>query len=368
MEQSLTIKQFTLLIFTFTIGSSLLIAPAMVSVEANQDAWISMAIATGCGLLLNGVWLFLLSKYHYLSIYSVVEKVCGKWIGTILNLLLVFYSSYICALVVRDISDFLITYMIEETHPWLSQSMILLLVVYSASKGLTNIGRVNEFMTPLLVFAFLGGTALLLDKIDLSNLQPVLEQGWSPVWKGTYAPIGFPFLEVLVLSALITYVKPTKKVVRSFFVGLFFAGVILIIAVIAAIGEEGAFMIQRYTFPTYTVMRDISIGRVFERTEVFFGLLFMVGIFVKITICFLVGCHGLQHISKRSNYHAILIPLAVWIWAMSNFLNENIVEVIYFASTVWTLVAFTMYVIIVCILLWGIGRKKHQQKVSIRSK
>ena len=44
-------RQFAMLVFMFTAGSSLLLAPAMLATPAKQDAWLAGILGVGAGLL-----------------------------------------------------------------------------------------------------------------------------------------------------------------------------------------------------------------------------------------------------------------------------------------------------------------------------
>ncbi len=52
----LTVRQFSILVVLFTIGTSILLAPSLLFTRAKQDAWLAAILGLLAGLL--AVWLY----------------------------------------------------------------------------------------------------------------------------------------------------------------------------------------------------------------------------------------------------------------------------------------------------------------------
>lgn len=172
MSHKLNQWQMLLLTISFLVGSSLLLAPNLTSFYSKQDAWLSMIIALAAGLILNWLWIYLLSKYQYQSIFVIAEKAVGKWIGGLISLLVVFYALHLCSYVVRNVSNFMISSVLPDTNAWTFQMMLIIVSLYSCYYGLNNIARVNEFLNPIMGVLFLVSLLLTLNRFELHNLKP----------------------------------------------------------------------------------------------------------------------------------------------------------------------------------------------------
>ncbi|MBN3555530.1 endospore germination permease [Fictibacillus nanhaiensis] len=358
MNHTINRWQLVLIVISFIMGSSLLMAPNLTAFFSGQDAWISMLFAVIIGLVLNVIWILLLKRYHFRSIFRITEVAGGKVVGTILNIVIIFYALHLASYVVRNLSNFMISNVIPESSPWTFQIMIILLAVYSCFYGLNNIGRVNEFLTPFMILFFICSLALTTNQFRFSHLQPYFEQGFLKISQGAYTTTGFPFIEIILLGSVLTYVKNKDKLSKSYLAGILLGGSALILTVFIAVGVEGAYMVKRQSYPTYELMRDISIINIFERVEVIIGVVWIFGILVKIVICLFTALKGLQHLSKSSNYHPFLLPAGLLIWAMSNHIHNNTMEFTDFVGRNWTLWWFTLYMIVLLVLSLGILRKK----------
>jgi spore germination protein (amino acid permease) len=339
-------------------------APNLTAFFSNQDAWLSMILAVLIGLLLNLIWMYLLKRYQYRSIFRITEVAGGKWIGAVMNIAIIFYALHLAAYVTRNLSNFMISSVIPESSPWTFQIMILLLVLYSCYYGLNNIARVNEFLSPWMILLFIFSLFLTINQFKFYHLQPVFEQGLLKISQGAYTTTGFPFIEIILMGSLFTHVQNANKLLTKYIYGLMFGGLALVLTVVLAIGVEGPYMIKRQSYPTFEVMRDISLVNIFERIEVLIGVVWIVGILVKIVICFFAALKGLQHFSKHPNYHPFLIPCGILVWAMSNHLHPNVMDFTDFVGQNWTLWWFSLYVILCMLLVIGIVRKKDKNWVE----
>ncbi|MFG6495046.1 endospore germination permease [Fictibacillus sp. UD] len=366
MNHTINRWQLVLIVISFIMGSSLLMAPNLTAFFSAQDAWLSMILAVVIGLLLNIIWILILKRYGFRSIFRLTEVAGGKIVGTLLNIIIIFYALHLASYVVRNLSNFMISNVIPESSPWTFQFMILLLAIYSCFYGLNNIGRVNEFLTPFMILFFIGSLAITLNQFRFSHIQPVFEQGLLKISQGAYTTTGFPFIEIILMGSMLTYVKNKEKLAKNYLSGFLIGGIALIITVFAAVGVEGAYMVKRQSYPTYELMRDISVINIFERVEVIIGVVWIFGILVKIIVCLFTALKGLQHISKFSSYHPFLLPAGLLIWAMSNHLHPNSMEFTDFVGQNWTLWWFTLYLILLLVLGIGILRKKDIKKEQKR--
>jgi len=331
-------------------------APGTTTSFANQDAWISMILALIIGLILNVVWMMLLKSYDYKSIFFITERVSGKWLGTFINLLIVFYAIHLTAYIVRNLSNFMVINVIPDSHDWTYQLMIILLAVYSCYYGLTNMARVNEFLIPWMLLLFFITVCLIANQFEFDHLKPVFEQGYKSISQGAHGTLGFPFIEIILLGAVFTFVKQKEKLMKGYLFAIFFAGIILVLTVFLTVGIEGPYMVSRESYATFSMIRNIT------RIEIVIAIVWIFGILVKIVLCVFAALKGLQHISRHNSYNPFLLPVGILIWVMSNEIHENAIDFTDFVVKNWTLWWFTLYLILTLLMFIGIVLKMHKQK------
>lgn len=90
-------RQFMILVTLFSVGSFLLL-PKFIVEEAKQDAWISVIVLVGLGLLLAWLYKTLGGLFPNMTLVEYSEKILGRWIGKITSFLFFTYSLILCAI------------------------------------------------------------------------------------------------------------------------------------------------------------------------------------------------------------------------------------------------------------------------------
>ncbi|WP_198162669.1 GerAB/ArcD/ProY family transporter [Halobacillus mangrovi] len=360
MNIQLTKYQLFTVTTNFVIFSSILMAPALTVVAAKQDGWLSMLLALIIGLLLNFVYVLLLRKHQYPSLFSLIDRAAGKWMGTLLNIVLMFYALHLAAMVVRNLSNFIVSSVFPNAHPWTYQVLLIGLVAFTALHGVRNLFLLNELLSPLLFFIVGGSLLLIIKDFSFIELKPIFYTPFPSFFKGAYATLGFPFIEALLLGNFFHYVQRKKQLSVVYLSGLLFGGLTLVIAVLLIIGNDGAYIVARETYPTYSVLRDIEFTTIFERIEILIALAWITGLFFKTTVCFLVVMMGFKHLSNSKSYRPFIVPIAILIWAMSNHLHKTVMDFSNFVTSSWTLYWITLYCVLIIVFLIGFLRKKKQ--------
>ncbi|QHE51255.1 endospore germination permease [Pontibacillus sp. HMF3514] len=358
MKHTITHIQLFFITTNFIIGSSLLLAPITTGSVAYEDAWLSMILAVIAGLLFNLLILYLIKKNNYCSLFEIVDHAFGKWAGTIINFIIILFTIHLCALVVGNTDDFMVVIK-PDTSPQFYQTLMIALAMYSAVSGLKSLGKTNETMSILLYFAFAVSFILLLPNVDMNYFKPFLYRGWVPVIQGGYNTLGVPFLELILLSTLFTFVQDKRKIKTAYISGLLVGGGVLIAFVAFAIGAEGSYMIQRETYPTYALMRDIHFTAVFQRIEILIGIVWIFVLFAKIAVLFIIVMLGIQHLGRTLGYNAYIVPMAIIIWTVCNLTHENIIENTDFVGKSWTLYSFSIYLMAIFSMVVGFIRGKN---------
>ncbi|MBO1515443.1 GerAB/ArcD/ProY family transporter [Metabacillus bambusae] len=351
--------QFTILVFLFTTGSSLILVPSMLAAKAKQDAWLAGIFALAVGLLL--VWLYqtLGSLFPEMTLVEYIEKILGKWIGKAISLLFFTYPFVLGAFVLRNIGDFMTTQIMPETPIEAIHFVYLTIVMMGTRYGLETLARAGEILFPLFIVLFLFLVIFISPQIELEKIQPILEEGMKPVLQSAFLFIGFPFLELCIFLMIFPYVNHPKKAGKAFFMGTLMGGIVLIVLTALAILVEGADQTSRYLNPSYILAQKINIGNFVQRIEAIVAIMWFISIFFKLTICFYVSNLSLAQILKLKDYRVLVFPLGMIIYVLSLIVSPNIVYISTHVLDVWPLY-FSIFGLFIPLLLLGIAavRKK----------
>ncbi|WP_366923996.1 endospore germination permease [Metallumcola ferriviriculae] len=342
MGQEVNFNQVIYLIFGFITGSSVLLLPGL---EAENAAWIAVALGTLIGMLLIAFYLKLSSINEGADIIGVSIMRLGPVLGRAVALGYVWYFLHLGSLIVRDVTEFSTTVSFPQTPQVAIAIILLLLMVSLVRNGVEAMAKFTQVVVPvLLIFVFLLVT-LLLNKVNLSNLKP-----WFPVdlkmfAKAVFSTVSFPFAEAVVLTVLFPFTQINKKSMVLAVGTVAFSGLILVLANTITISTLGAFAFNA-TFPAFEAARNIEALNFVERVEVMSSITFLIGAMIKLSVCLFGASVGLAQIFKLSSYQSMVIPAAVLIGNMSILMYENLYQLITWSIDIYPYYALPFEILI----------------------
>lgn len=310
--------QFFILIIFFELGTALFLP---VGITAKQDIWLALLVGMAGGFCLYLVYYGLYSYYPEIPLTEYAQKILGKALGRILAFLYVLYFMYLAARVVRDFGELLVIIFFPDTPLFIVNFLLVLVIMYTVSKGIEVLARTGEILFPLVIFIFLSGLLLIsvTGIIQLENIKPVLEEGYLRVLKTAFTEtLYFPFGEVLVFAMILPYLNRPKKAKQT---GLFALGISgLVLALTKGINASvlGVNLVQRSDFPLLSAIQTIEVAGFLERLDIFFLLTTLITVFFKVSVYFyaaVTGAANLFAIKKSSQlvyqFGAVLLFLSI---------------------------------------------------------
>lgn len=370
MEQTkIAARQFMILVIMFIIGSSILLIPAALATHAEQDAWMSAIIGVVLGLCIIGILIALGNRFPTLNLIEVCMTLFGKWIGAAVSLLVVIHSFLLSVFMLRYIGDFMATQIMPETPVEAIHIVFILLVILASKYGLETLARSAEIFLPWVVGFLIVLTLFVLPQMDIENIRPVLQNGMSPVIKGTLPLIGIPYLELVLLMVVYPHVNETAKRGRAFLLGGTIGGTIIILITFLTLAVLGPYLTVRNIYPSFALTKQINIGQFLQRIEALLAIAWFLSIFYKTTLCFHVSAIGLSQILKLKRYHSVLVPLGFLCVTYATIVYPNIVYGIAFAGMIWTPYAAVFGLILPLLLLAvALIRRKGERRRRRKSK
>lgn len=354
------VRQFTVLVMIFTIGSSILVAPAGLASVAKQDAWIAAIL--GVGMSMFFVWLYntLGKQFPNRTLAEYSEQILGKWVGKTISLLFVSYFFILAALLLREIGDFMTTQIMPETPIQSIHIIFLGIVLMGTRLGLEPLTRASEIFFPWIIGLLFFLVIALTPEIEFQKMEPILEEGMKPVLRATFPFLGLPFLELVVFLMIFPYVNRTKEAEKAFFIGTLIGGIILILITMLTIFVLGSDFAARQLYPSYVLARKINIADFLQRVEAIMAGIWFLTIFFKLTICFYASALGLAQTLKLRDYRILTFPLGMILVVLSLVASPHIVYFHTFIKEIWTPYSLT-YGLFFPLILLGVTviRKKY---------
>ncbi len=311
MERSrISTKQLFVLILLFEMGSSIVVNLGM---QAKQDAWLAILLGTGTGVCMFLVYDHLCHQYDERPLTQYVRIIFGKYIGSLLALLYIFYFFYLAARVLRDFGDLLLSSTLEKTPMFVINGILMIVIGGAVYYGLEVIGRTGEIILPFMtLLALITAISISFSEIfHIENLLPVLEKGWKPVITAAFPlTVTFPFGETIVFSMILPYVSAKSHSRKTGLKAILISGLILTVTVVTNIAVLGVSQASSEQFPLLTTVGKINVGNFIQRVDAVALSALILGGFFKISIFFYAGVSGMKELFSIEKKKHILFLVA----------------------------------------------------------
>ncbi|MEK4523466.1 GerAB/ArcD/ProY family transporter [Psychrobacillus sp. FSL W7-1493] len=318
--------QLFILIVLFELGSALLVP---IAIEANQDAWLAIIMGMVGGLCLYLIYYGLFSYFPDIPPTEYIQKIIGSFLGKVFAFIYVLYFIYLSARVLRDFGEMLITSFYWQTPLFILNTLMVLLVIYTIRKGIEVLARTSELLFVLIFLLGISGLFLIAFSgiIQISNLEPVLEEGIMPVLKTTFTQtLYFPFGEVIIFAMILPYLNRPEKGKRIGLLAIGISGLILALVMAINVSVLGVNNITRSPFPLLSTIQTMEVAGFLERLDVYFILLAVIGVFFKMCLFFYASVVGTANLFKVKESARLAFPLGLAILILSITIASNFSE------------------------------------------
>lgn len=349
-------KQGICIMVLTIIGTSIII---VMGLDAKQDLWLANILS----ILMALPVIMIYSRLHYIfpgkDLFDILDFCFGKFIGKIISILYIWFAFHIGVLIISDFGYFINILSLHETPDVIPRMAIAILGIWAVKEGIEVLGRWAEFFTPIIILFISMIILLSIPNMNLDNIRPVLFNGIKPVLKGAFYSFAFPYAETILLTMFFADFKTRKSPYKVYIAGLIIGGIILVIFNLTNILVLGVNTMSRSYYPSYNVASRIHVGNIFQRLESISEIVFLLGGFIKMSICLLSVSKGISKLFGYNNYRFIVTPIALLMGTLSLSI-DSIIEVIEFASTVSPYYKFPFQVI-VPVVLWITAEIKKRQ-------
>jgi spore germination protein KB len=352
-------RQFMVLVFLYTIGTTILVIPSGLAATAKQDAWVGGIVGVAFGFIIIGINVALWRLFPNKTFVGISEAVLGKFFGKLVSLLYMFYSFLGAATVLFYVGNFFKTQLIPQTPIVFINGVFAMVVVMGVRLGLESITRTAELMLPWFILLFCVLVFSLAPEIKPINIQPVLESGAKPIIGSGLTFAATAYLPLIFLFAIIPSVQNPEKARKGIFAAALIGGFCVVLVTLLCVLVLGANITSRSMFPSYSLVKKINIGDFFQRIEAVMAGLWFITTYIKTTFYFYSSVLSFSETFRLKDYRSVTLPFGMILVVFSMVVYPDIVYMQDWDSTVFIPYILLMAFCIPLILLAaGLLKKK----------
>ena len=354
--------QSFIIIINIMIGTGIMGISRSVAEVSQQDAWISVFIN---GIFISFIMIIIvytISKFPQYNFLQYTSYLLSKPIGYLITLAFTLYGLLVVALVIRFLTEMVITWLLPNTPSWIINFVIALTTLYMTKNGATILARFNEVIVFMLIpFGLL--VFIALPQSSFINLRPIGGSGISNILKGIM-PSFFAFAGYEELLVYYPYISDKQRpIMKQSAIAVFIVGLFYTLTVMAHIALYGPQEIRQVLYPSINYLMAVEFPIV-ERMEIFYATFWTFTVLATIGIQYLASCILLQNIfstKKTSFFVYIVLPIVFTL----SLIPQDTTEVISFSEKIGKLnIFFGLLLPIILFLMYFIrgGKNKKYEK------
>ncbi|KJS12324.1 MAG: hypothetical protein JL56_12945 [Desulfotomaculum sp. BICA1-6] len=350
LEQGkISCTQTVYLLINLVGATAVVFLPAITAQDAGRDAWMVPLLTTLPAIYLALVIATLGKRYPGQTLIQYLQTALGTWPGKAAGLFYLFYFVHTNAFIIREFGELMITIIMPETPLVVFHVLILLLCAWAIRGGLEVLARVMEFTWPLIIILFMTAILLTANEIEPQRLFPVLENGIMPIISASLAPTGWRG-EIILLAMFLPFMARPREGGRCAIMAVVAIGVILTADALINTAVFGP-VVARMTFPTFSLVRMVSVANFIERIDAVLVAIWVIGMFGKIALFYYATVLGAAQLANVKDYRPLVLPVGVLLAALSIYVAGNSKELVEHIAQIWPLFAYVFEYIAPTMLL-----------------
>ncbi|WFD11135.1 GerAB/ArcD/ProY family transporter [Tepidibacter hydrothermalis] len=352
-------KEGICLITMFVIGTSGVIVTGL---QAKQDLWLSVILSIFMAFCMAIIYARLNCIFKGENLFYILEICFGNIIGKLIGLLYVWYTLHLSCLILRDFGEFQLV-VLKETPMMVTMMITAFLGIWVLKDGIEVMGRYAKTFAPLIVIVVLTLAIMVSNEMQITNLQPILSQGFKPIMDGAFSAFSFPFGEIVIFTMVFSKFKNKKFTYNVYVLGLLISGSIIFITSTAEVLILGVNTCIETYFPGYVTVGKLDIGDVLQRLEIITTFIFILGGFIKFSVCLLASVNGIAKIFELDDYRFIVTPMSYASLNLAYITANSRMSFFDFSLKIYPYYAFPFQVIIP-LILWIIAESRHRKSLN----
>ncbi|KFN03326.1 spore gernimation protein [Bacillus clarus] len=359
--------QMGLIAYPMILGTSILAVPTIMGREAERDMWISPIFASSMGFLSVYLAYRLNKLYADETLIQYSEQILGRFLGKILGFFYLFFLLENIGNFLRQYAEFTVGAFLPQTPRIVIISCLTLLCAFVVYGGIEVLGRLAQLYIPLLIVPLFIMVVLLLRDFEIQNMFPIMMHGITPSISGAMIPGLAWFTEFFVISFLLPFLTDRKKGKKWGMISVLAVTLTMVVINLTVLFLFGGMMTSSYLYPVFEAARYIRIGDFFEHLEAFIMVVWVAGIFLKISVFYYALVLGTAQWLKLSDYRPVVFPYGLLMIVFGIWAHPNIPEMTQFYKLVSPLYKPLFLIVIpLCLLFLAMIRKKHNKKKGER--
>ncbi|WP_261302500.1 GerAB/ArcD/ProY family transporter [Paenibacillus andongensis] len=346
----ISLKQYIFIIFGTQVGIGVLSLPRDLAKTAGNDGWISILLGWILSMLLSLVIIRIMEKNPEYTLFELLSKYFGKWVGKSLSVLWSLYAAFAASVVLFSTIHIIKIWILPNIRDFILMILFIIPIYMITKHGIRVIGLFAELVfivslwMPFLLFYALKDTHWLF-------LLPIGKEGLFPILSTVKSTI-LSFLGFELAFILYPFLKDKKAASKGIIIANSLSMLTFVMVTVICFVRFSQDQIKDYAYPTLNLLKLIRMPFL-ERLEITFLSFYLFLLFMSIIPYLYTAVLGTSQLFGKQDHRNVLrILMCLWILA-SIFLHPSSSQITQI-SKLWG-TSGTYFAFVFPIFLWIYG-------------
>ncbi|MGQ7889296.1 GerAB/ArcD/ProY family transporter [Paenibacillus sp. WC2504] len=304
--------------FSIEMAMTLLSSQSIAIQMAKQDAWMSFLLGGvfACGItFLIGA---LSRRYPELTFVEFSRKILGGWLGKLVVIPFLAAWIFISGTLLRQFANFIQMIMFDRTPISVLMLMMILIVISLVGLGgIEAIARCSQLVGPIILAIIIVIMCLSFNNYEWEQILPVFtDSGFQSIFQGSLAPVSV-LGDTVFLLIVTKFMENSRQGTNSAVWGVAVGSFISSILTLTALSIFGPELSAKILFPTFEMMRYVSVMEFIQNVEIFSTVIWFFSVFIKLSVYLFAASYGISQLSgiKRWKHTIWIVAPVIFILA-----------------------------------------------------
>ncbi|MED4780633.1 GerAB/ArcD/ProY family transporter [Brevibacillus choshinensis] len=285
---------------------------------AKMDAWFSQLLPVCYAIMIAYVLSELSRAYPGKNMFEIIFIVFGKWVGGMVNLILLIYFWLIICLDIKGVSKFFQTTLLPQTPIEITLIVFVLLIMYYGKTSLEVAARVNEMYFPAFFLLSMTMYFLLGNEYSIERVEPILSSSLNRIAISNFLPIGI-YGDILLFGAFLHASTHPRLFFAAMKHGVLIVGFSVTMLLLILLGVMGYTIASRLNFPMFILVQQIHVTDFLDRVEIAMIGLWFPAFAIKVIVAYQAFLVGVGSFGGQAHYPVYNFPTG-WLMVVSSLL------------------------------------------------
>jgi len=323
-KQVINHRQMAWIVGTLLTGGGFLSTQNELIRIARMDAWLSYIVPVFYAFGICFAIAYLARKFPGKHLFEISFLAAGKWLGGLINLLMLFHIWLILLRNISGFTGFAKIILLPRTPEAVLIFMFLLLAMYFGRTGIETLVRTNDIFFPVFVTAALILPFTLINEMHIRFLEPPLISSFARLLGANTLMTGF-YGDVFVAGVFMHTLASSRELKASMRHGVVSGTFILTIFVGMELLVFGSRIPANLLYPNYNLVQQIHLTDFLDRVDLIMLSIWFFIVSTKVLIIYQAFLVGLASLFGQRDYRIFNKPavLLLSITTLTAFKNQT---------------------------------------------